>query len=154
MTSRPRRNAWHSRRRSRWTQSLPSKAGSGPSTARHNAAEQLFADRAGVIDNFLVKDLKALIVSRTCHVPMAKNNTGDAMLIEARAACVANAASRCPPVAPHDETSVNVDADGVNGDGANSVNGDGAHGYDANDDGDGEGEDKDSQPEVDEMDGG
>jgi hypothetical protein len=76
---------------------------------------------------------------------MAKNNTGDAMLIEARAACVANAASRCPPVAPHDETSVN---------GANSVNGDGAHGYDANDDGDGEGEDKDSQPEVDEMDGG
>ena len=109
-----------------------------------NAAEQLFAASAGVIDNFLVKHLKALIVSRTGHVPTAKSNTGDAMLIEARAACVANAASRCPPVAPHDETSVNVDADGVNGDGANSVNGDGAHGYgDANDDGDGEGEDED-----------
>jgi hypothetical protein len=67
-----------------------------------NAAEQLFADRAGVIDNLLVKDLKALIVSRTGHVPTANSNTGDALLIEARAACAANAASRCPPVAPQD----------------------------------------------------
>jgi hypothetical protein len=89
-----------------------------------------------------VKDLMALIVSRTVHMPTAKNNTGGAMLSEARDACAATAASLCRPVAPHDETGVKVDANGVNGDGANSVNGDGVHGYDVNDDGDGEGEDQ------------
>jgi hypothetical protein len=84
-----------------------------------------------------VKDLIALIASRTVHMPTAKNNTGGAILSEALDACAATAASLCPPVAPHDETGVNVDANGVNGDGANSVNGDGVHGYDVDDDGEG-----------------
>ncbi len=77
----------------------------------------------------------ALIGSRTVHMPTAKNNTGGAMLSEARDARAATAASLCLPVAPHDETGVNVDAVGFDDDGANSVNGDGVHGYDVNDDG-------------------
>ena len=120
------------------------------------AAEQQLVSQGGLVnDKFTVKALRALIVSRTGHGAKAKNNKDKALLKEALAACVANPASRCPPVASHDETVVNGDADGVQGDGAsdvdgdsaNSVNGDGVH---SDGDGDSEGEDEDGEMEVDE----
>jgi hypothetical protein len=64
------------------------------------AAEQALAGSSGDASQLGVGQLKELIISRTGHVPKAKNNTGGALLGEAMAALTSQPNTLLPPTPP------------------------------------------------------